>query len=194
VTIARVQDEAPLARTLTRAFLDDPVPEWICPDERLRERMLTRFYRRLFGCAMRHQEVYTTADCTGAAIWLPPGHERLGLADQLSLMRSLAYARLLASIPRVVAGLARADRAHPRQPPHWYLMVLGVDPASQGRGHGSRLLAPVLERCDADDVCAYLESSKESNISFYARHGFRVTDEVELPLGPVVYGMWREPR
>ncbi len=193
VVPARVQDEAALGRTLTRAFMDDPVPEWICGDEALRERMLARFYRLLLRRVARHDEVWTTADRSGAAIWLPPGSERLGVGDQLVLMWSLAFARLATSAPRVVSGLIRADDAHPRQPPHWYLMVLGVDPASQGRGYGSRLLAPVLDRCGTDGVGAYLESSKESNIPFYARHGFRVTGEIELPSGPTIYSMWREP-
>ena len=72
------------------------------------------------------------------------------------------------------------ERAHPRDP-HYYLAVLGTDPDEQGRGIGSALIQPVLETCDRDEVPAYLESSKERNIDFYARHGFRVTDELVLP-------------
>jgi GNAT superfamily N-acetyltransferase len=59
--------------------------------------------------------------------------------------------------------------------------VLGTDPAAQGRGLGSAVLAPVLEGCDRDGIGAYLVSSKERNIDFYARFGFRVTREVRLP-------------
>ena len=44
------------------------------------------------------------------------------------------------------------------------------------------------------EIPAYLESSKERNIAFYARHGFRVTREVTLPKGPPVWLMWRDPR
>jgi ribosomal protein S18 acetylase RimI-like enzyme len=86
------------------------------------------------------------------------------------------------------------EARHPSGPPHYYLAVLGTDPAQQGRGLGSALLAPVLERCDQDGVGAFLESSKERNIDFYARHGFRVTDELRLPRGPTMWQMWRDPR
>ncbi len=55
------------------------------------------------------------------------------------------------------------------------------------------MLGPILSQCDADEVGAYLESSKERNIDFYARHGFRVVRELRLPRGPKVWAMWREP-
>jgi ribosomal protein S18 acetylase RimI-like enzyme len=73
--------------------------------------------------------------------------------------------------------------------------VLGTAAGSQGKGVGSAVLAPVLKRCDEDGIGAYLESSKESNIAFYNRHGFEVTRELPLPSGgPSVWLMWREPK
>jgi ribosomal protein S18 acetylase RimI-like enzyme len=97
-------------------------------------------------------------------------------------------------MPLLARGFGGMEMLHPKRPPHWYLAVLGTDPAAQGQGLGSAALAPVLERCDADGVGAYLESSKESNIAFYARHGFRVTREIRLPRGPKLWAMWRDPR
>ena len=47
--------------------------------------------------------------------------------------------------------------------------------------------------CTAESLPAYLESSKERNVDFYARHGFRVTRELRLPKGPPLWSMWREP-
>jgi hypothetical protein len=52
----------------------------------------------------------------------------------------------------------------------------------------------VLEECDRDGIGAYLESSKESNIDYYARFGFRVTGTIRLPRGPLFWPMWRDPR
>ncbi len=40
--------------------------------------------------------------------------------------------------------------------------------------------------CDRDGVPAYLESSKERNVDFYSRFGFRVKQEVRIPGGPDV--------
>ena len=71
--------------------------------------------------------------------------------------------------------------------------MLGTDPPAQGRGLGSAVLRPGLELCDREGLPAYLESSKESNVGFYARFGFRVTEEVRMPGdGPSVWLMWRD--
>ena len=100
---------------------------------------------------------------------------------------------LLPRIVRSARAVREIERRHPAEP-HLYLSVLGTDPERQGGGIGSALLAPVLERCDAGGVAAYLESSKESNVGFYARHGFEVTERMELPDGPPLWLMWRDPR
>jgi ribosomal protein S18 acetylase RimI-like enzyme len=90
--------------------------------------------------------------------------------------------------------LSTIEQAHPRQP-HWYLAVLGTDPLHQGRGIGTALMAPVLERCDEEGLPAFLESSKESNVPYYERFGFRVERELKLGKGaPSVWPMWREPQ
>jgi ribosomal protein S18 acetylase RimI-like enzyme len=124
----------------------------------------------------------------------PPQRWRTTLRQDLALARTMAAPRLVPRLPLVLRGMLGAERLHPAEPPHWYLAILGTDPDAQGRGLGSRLLAPVLERCDEDGVGAYLESSKERNIAFYARHGFRVTRTWRLPRGPLLWAMWRDPR
>lgn len=191
---ATAADVPVLARTLARAFAEDPIARWSCPLDGLRPRMLERFYVVRLRQVLRHEEVWCEAGGAGASLWLPPEEWRTSVRDDLALARSIVHPRLLGRLPLVVHGFTGIERRHPAAPPHWYLSVLGTDPAAQGRGIGSALLAPLLERCDEDGIAAYLESSKEKNIAFYARHGFRVTDVVRLPRGPRAWLMWREPR
>jgi GNAT superfamily N-acetyltransferase len=89
--------------------------------------------------------------------------------------------------------LARIEAVHPTEP-HYYLAVVGVEPAWQGQGLGSALMQPALQRCDAEGVGAYLEASTRMSRALYERHGFSVIDEVRLPEGPPLWPMWREPR
>jgi len=191
---ANAADLPELARMLSRAFFDDPVAEWACRADALRPRMLERFQGTRARQLLRHEEVWTTAQLTCAALWAPPERWKTTVREDLAIMGCMAHPRLWWRSPLVGSGMLSLEARHPNGPPHYYLAVLGTDPAHQGQGLGSALMAPVLERCDADGVGAFLESSKERNIDFYARHGFRVTDELRLPRGPTMWQMWRDPR
>jgi ribosomal protein S18 acetylase RimI-like enzyme len=83
--------------------------------------------------------------------------------------------------------------AHPHEP-HWYLNVVSTLPECQGHGYGAAVLQPVLAVCDAERVSAYLESSNPRNMTLYRRQGFVETGEIELPDGPSLFQMWRDPQ
>jgi GNAT superfamily N-acetyltransferase len=187
---AQTADVDRLAGALGRAFDDDPVMGWLFPDPVRRRLAVPRFFSiMLTKIVMPHDEVYTTDDVAGGALWEPPGKWRLGVRGQIRLLPDFirVFGRRLGFATR---GLNLIEASHPEEL-HWYLAVLGTEPARQGQGIGSTLMAPILERCDREGMPAYLESSKESNIAFYARHGFAVTKELRLPSGPPVWPMWR---
>jgi GNAT superfamily N-acetyltransferase len=188
-------DVAALVEVLGRAFDDDPVACFLFRGDRRRHRGLRRFFRiQLTALYAGDGEVWTTADRAGAAIWAPPAKALPGLRDLWHLAPLLPdLAGLGRSVPDAVRLLAEVERRRPRAP-HWYLATLGTDPARQGHGIGSALLADVLRRCDEEGVPAYLESSKERNLAFYRRHRFEVTGDLEVPKGgPRLWFMWREP-
>jgi len=97
-------------------------------------------------------------------------------------------------LPLAFWSRLRLERRHPSRPRHFYLAFVGVEPASQGQGLGSRLLFPVLSEADAAGAAAYLEASTPRSRALYERHGFKVVQEMRLPLGgPALWRMWREP-
>ena len=187
---ARRADFGPLAEVLARAFYDDPVTAWFYPDAARRLRHGRRFFAIRLRQLAGHGLIFTDEERTGAALWAPPGHWRENLRQSLMQLPMLPV--LLPRIVRATRAVREIERHHPVQP-HYYLSVVGTDPEKQGGGVGSALLVPVLQRCDETDTPAFLESSKESNLSFYARHGFAVTKRIELPEGPPLWLMWREP-
>jgi len=182
--------------TLARAFDDDPVMTWIFPDDAMRRRRLPGFFgSALRGSGLRHEGTEVAVrggQVLGAAIWLPPGTWRPPLWRQLAALPGLVF-RLRSRLSVASVTYGALVRLHPERP-HWYLSGIGTDPAVQGTGVGGELLRSRLARCDADRLPAYLESSKERNVPFYERHGFRVTGEVTIPGGgPTLWLMWRNP-
>ena len=180
---------------MARAFDDDPVVNHLVRQDRSRRRRIRRFMRlALVPLTLPYGETYLTDGFEGAAYWNPPGRRPTGLIDDLRLLPALLRIAGVAGLPRAMASFALMEQKHPEEP-HYYLFAIGVDPAMQGRGVGTRLLTPVLGRCDRERVPAYLESTNERNLSLYERHGFRVVEEVALPrAGPTMWRMWRDPQ
>lgn len=183
----------PVATAIALGFQDNEIWEWVIPDDARRARLLFKSYRsRLHHLYLPRGEAWTTPDAVGGALWLPPGAPKRRLREQLF--------EALALLPGIGLGGARRgtrieelmDAHHPAEP-HWYLEVLSIDPGHQRQGHGSTLLAPVLDRCDADGVPAYLETNRESNLPYYRRFGFELTERISLPDSPPLWLMWRDP-
>ncbi len=191
---ATLEDLAGMAESLSLAFHDDPVMQWLFGDTPPRPvPYLRRFFTTEGARHLRHEQVFTIDGTPGAAYWDPPGHWKTAPMDIVRLA-PLMVRGMGSRTLKALRGLGRMEAAHGTHPEHYYLAVLGTRPDRQGEGLGSALLAPVLSRCDADGVGAYLESSKESNIPFYRRHGFEVVGEVEFPSGPTIWPMWRDPQ
>jgi GNAT superfamily N-acetyltransferase len=189
---ARDGDVDRLAVVLARAFHDDPVTRWVYASERRRPFWATRFFAWQLRRLIPQDVTWTTADGDGgAALWALPGRWREDARDTLSLLR-LTLPGVLPRMPRILRGLGQVEVRHPAER-HLYLAVLGVDPDRQGTGVGSRLIRPGLDLCDRERLPAYLETGKEANLAFYGRHGFHVLDRLELPKGPPVWFLWREP-
>lgn len=190
---ASTGDVAPLGAVLARAFRDDPVQRWFFPSDADWARGSPRLFRATLRLWSRFGVVQTRADRAGAAIWVPPGPPRLPRSAEWRLSFE-AIRALRRRVGLAARAFARMEHHHPKEP-HWYLMVLGTEPELQGRGVGSALLRPVLDRCDREGTLAWLESSKERNLPFYRRHGFELVETLPLPGGgPPVWLMGRPPR
>lgn len=192
---ARPTQATALAEALAKAFYDDPLFSWLFPDASRRVEISRRaFDLYLKRVWLQHEETYTIGDAsTGACVWEPPGTWKLSVREQLSLLPAMLpiFGRRL---PRVLGTLNAVEKGHPAEP-HYYLAFIGVAPESQGNGMGSILMHPVLQRCDAEGIPAYLEASAPRNRDLYLRHGFEVTEEIRPGRGgPPLWRMWREPR
>jgi len=82
---------------------------------------------------------------------------------------------------------------HDPSEPHWHVAPVAVDPPTQGMGFGAQMLDVFTARADDAHAMSWLETDKPQNVRLYERHGFVVTEEVDI-LGAHCWWMRRDAR
>ena len=138
--------------------------------------------------------MWTVDGAHGASVWAAPGSWKQPIGEALPAVPAFVRAIGLRDVPKALRGFAAMEHGHPGEE-HWYLEILGVHPDHQGKGLGSALMQPVLERCEAEGLPAYLESSTDRSAPLYRRLGFEEFDRFPMgPGSPPQRRMWREVR
>lgn len=170
---------------LVLAFIADPVTRWAYPDPEQYLRLFPAFVRGFGGRAFAQGTARRVGGHAGASLWLPPGID----PDHAAIAPTLPAGR-----EAEIGGLFEAmESYHPREA-HWYLPLIGVDPAHQCNGFGAALLQDTLRQCDRDHAVAYLESTNAANVPLYKRHGFEVLGTIQVGSSPPLFPMRRAAR
>ena len=193
----RTSQVEPLGSVLTRSFFYDPCATYILPDKDARRAALSWFFTsvairttRLCG------EIYTTVNVDGGALWIRPDVElTIGQAvraemlslpfklDRLSIARWINVSSYLQCVRRRLAGKA-----------HWHLIALGAEPSKTEKAIRETLMAPVLATADWDLQSCYVETFRETDLPFYAQHGFQIAGAGQIPKGgPSFWALIRPP-
>ena len=160
------------ASILARGFVDDPMWTFILPESQ-RLQILTAMFEVFVDDGIKRGEVLLAPAEQGALIWYP-AHVNVfsdAFADVEGKIRAIAsrFGELKA-IERLEKIGQQVQPKAPSLPHHEFW--LAILPEARGKGIGSRLLKPVLDNADAENVGCYLVSSNPRNIPFYQRHGF----------------------
>jgi GNAT superfamily N-acetyltransferase len=183
------EDDNAGIETLILAFVADPVTRWKWPRAHQYIAAMGKFVNAFGGNAFKHGAAFCTDDLAGVALWLPPGVHP-DESQMRDIMENSTSPMARAAAPALLEQMAKC---HPSEP-HWYLPLIGVDPAHQGKGYGEALMAYALERCDRDKLPAYLESTNPRNVPLYRRHGFEPLGAVKAGSSPTLVPMLRRPR
>jgi ribosomal protein S18 acetylase RimI-like enzyme len=173
------------AAVLGRAFAEYEMLRYYFPDETQRHVVADTFVFIGLSICLKYGEAYATSEkLEGVAAWLPPGKAPFGGWQMIrSVPLSVLFRFALQGANRLRAYGSFIDNLQRRLVPypHWYLQIIGVDPAYQGQGFSSRLVRPVLERIDRDRMPCFLETNTGNNVAIYRRFGFEVVSEDKVP-------------
>ncbi|MCX5423547.1 GNAT family N-acetyltransferase [Streptomyces sp. NBC_00078] len=185
-------DRGLVVRLLDQAFQDDPVSGWVFPGDEYRRTTHHRLMAAFTDIVLDEGRIDVAEDGSACALWLSVPAEAHDAVDD-------GPAQLRAAVDpgneRVELIGRLTARIHPAGRAHEYLWMIGVAPERQGEGIGGALVQHVLDRCDREDLPAYLEASSARSRVLYERLGFELAGRpLELPDGPRMWPMWREPR
>jgi GNAT superfamily N-acetyltransferase len=186
-------------RLFARAFATDPVITHFLGGVRRRAVAFPAFFRAIIFANLSYGHVYgawENGHLVGVAVWTPPSVSAPNAAGRPFASLNHAIVRFL--FPHrsqgLYGGFGATASLHPGEP-HWYLAFVGVEPNRQGQGVGAQLLAPVLQRADADGVVCYLETPFPASHAFYRRLGFDLGVEAwPFEGAPPIRTMTRRPR
>ncbi|GGD94551.1 N-acetyltransferase [Tsuneonella deserti] len=190
LTRARPSGAGAIAAITADAFREDPFNRWLFGS--------FSGMAGVFGALARH--VYVPRgfsyllDDAGAAMWmLPGGDSEPPLAALPGLYASVIFKSSWGARRRTDATVAAMARHRPTFD-HAYLFTIGLRPHAQGKGHGRKLIQPVLDACDRAGLPAYLENSNPANRGFYRSCGFERVAMIEvMPGAPPLEAMLRAP-
>lgn len=179
-------DEEAATQTIVLAFAADPMARWTWAYAHQYLEAMPRMVHAFAGSAFSLGTAWCADGYAATAMWLPPGahSDEAGLN---AVIESTVASALRAETDPIFERMADY---HPTEP-HWYLPLIGADPAHQGKGLGEALMTHALARCDRDHAPAYLESSNPRNIPFYRRHGFEPLGEIQVGSSPTLIPMLR---
>ena len=159
---AAAADEVPkVAAALADAMITDPVFTFLRPGGWRREaRLRTMFAVEIEQYVLANGgTVWTTSGYDGAVAELPP--------DGWEMQKSMTGTEALrwmwafgARFRRAIRVERAMEQRHLREP-HFYVRTVGVRTALQGKGVGTALMQPTLERADSAGLPAYIEASTE---------------------------------
>jgi GNAT superfamily N-acetyltransferase len=174
--------------TIVLAFSSDPAARWAFADPHVYFEGFPRFVRAFGGKAFDQGSAHLIPGCA-AALWIPPGFE----PDEEAMVALIESAVAESDREAMFGMFEQMGAFHPAEP-HWYLPLIGTDPAKRGNGYGSALLRHALAICDRQKMPAYLEATSARNVPLYQRHGFEALGTIQVGSSPPITPMLRRPR
>lgn len=172
------------AAVLGRAFTEYKLLQYYFHNEKERRAVaVTLSFIELSVC-LKYGEVYASSEkLEGVSAWLPPGKAPFGGLQIISTVPlSVLFRFVRQGANRMWAYGRYANNLHRKlvSYPHWYLQIIGVDPAYQGQGFASQLIRPMLERINREHLSCFLETNTEKNVAIYRRFGFEVVSDDKI--------------
>jgi ribosomal protein S18 acetylase RimI-like enzyme len=176
---AKADDKAWVVNLLSQAFQENQSVNYIVRQDDNRERRIAILMEYSFDMCLMFGEVWLSDDRQACALVLFPDKKKTTF-NTIYLDIKLVIKSI--GITGISKALRRESNIKSKQPKvrMYYLWFIGVNPSSQKKGIGSKLLDEVINQAEQEGRPVFLETSTLINLPWYERFGFKIYDKLEL--------------
>jgi len=176
---ANYDDKKLVIDILTKSFESNKSVNYIVKQDINRIRRIKALMDYSFEVCYEFGEVFLSDDKKACALVLFPDQKRTTLKSMLLDLKLIFACVGISNIGKALSRESKIKQLQPKEP-MFYIWFIGVDPAYQNSGIGSKLLNELLEESKRKQRRVFLETSTAKNIPWYQRFGFKIYDELDL--------------
>jgi ribosomal protein S18 acetylase RimI-like enzyme len=176
---AEQSDKDLIINILVKSFDDNKSVNYIVKQDNKRALRMRKLMEYSFDVCNLFGDVFLTEDKRACALIVMPDKKKTTLKSIL-LDAKLALSVIgLSNIKKAMNRESTINKLHPKEP-FYYLWFIGVDPAEQNKGIGTKLMTDVINEAANKGRSIYLETSTLKNIPWYEKFGFTIYNKLDF--------------
>ncbi len=176
---AEAVDKTTVVTILSKSFIDNQSVNFVINQDKDRLSRINALMDYSFEMCYEFGEVWLTEDKKACALILFPQNKRTTVKAIWLNIKLIIQAIGIANISKTLKREAQIHKVQPVEKMA-YLWFIGVDPAFQQKGIGSKLLNQIISRFSELNLPLYLETSTQNNIPWYQTFGFTIYNQINL--------------
>jgi len=164
---------------LTKSFDTNQSVNFIIKQDQNRIHRIRALMDYSFDMCFSFGEVFLSDDKNACALILFPDKKRTTIKSIIWDIKLIWNSVGVANIGKALKRESEIKKLHPDEL-MYYLWFIGVNPDSQHKGIGTRLLNDISEDSTLTNRSIFLETSTVRNLPWYKKNGFKIYHELEL--------------
>ena len=159
---------------LSDCFDNNKTVNYIVKQDEKRSERVRDLIDYSFDACVDSGQIYLSDDCNAVVI-CSLSVNKLPILEEAFLTVKFVFKVIgLDGISRILKREKYVNSFHPQDEEFIYIWFIGVDKFHQKKGLGGGLLKEVIKISDERKAPIYVETSVETNVSFYKKYGFEL--------------------